>query len=147
MPSREPCAGVNVLVVDDHQDSRDMLVQFLEFRGFNVFQAKDGVEAIELAGRHKPSVVLMDLQLPGIDGWEATRRLKADPTTQQILVIAVTAHAFKHQADAAREAGCDALIAKPYDLVVLADFLARVSEQGLSPLDVSSLRPHDVAGR
>jgi two-component system cell cycle response regulator DivK len=141
MPSGEPCAGVNVLVVDDHQDSRDMLVQFLEFRGFNVFQAKDGVEAVELAKRHRPSVVLMDLQLPGIDGWEATRRLKADPTTQQMLVVAVTAHAFKHQADAAREAGCDALIAKPYDLVVLADFLARISENGLSALDVSSLRP------
>jgi two-component system cell cycle response regulator DivK len=141
MPSREPCAGVNVLVVDDHQDSRDMLVQFLEFRGFNVFQAKDGVEAVELAKRHRPSVVLMDLQLPGIDGWEATRRLKADPTTQQMLVVAVTAHAFKHQADAAREAGCDALIAKPYDLVVLADFLVRISENGLSALDVSSLRP------
>ena len=141
MPSREPCAGVNVLVVDDHQDSRDMLVQFLEFRGFNVFQAKDGAEAVELAERHRPSVVLMDLQLPGIDGWEATRRLKADPTTQQILVVAVTAHAFKHQKDAAREAGCDALIAKPYDLAVLADFLARISENGLSSLDVSSLRP------
>jgi two-component system cell cycle response regulator DivK len=141
MPSGEPCAGVNVLVVDDHQDSRDMLVQFLEFRGFNVFQAKDGVEAVELAKRHRPSVVLMDLQLPGIDGWEATRRLKADPTTQQMLVVAVTAHAFKHQADAAREAGCDALIAKPYDLVVLADFLVRISENGLSALDVSSLHP------
>jgi len=107
-----------------------MLAEYLSFRGFDVSVANDGQEAIVVARGTRPGIILMDLSMPGIDGWEATRQLKADPLTKHSVVIAVSAHAFPRERHAARKAGCDAFILKPYDLVVLADTLSEVTTKG-----------------
>ena len=109
-----------------------MLVEYLVFRHFQVTEARNGVEALEVARRAQPTIILMDLSMPGVDGWEATRRLKADPLTQRAVIVAVTAHAFEPEQDAARAAGCDVVIAKPFDLTVLADALEGVASHGLA---------------
>ena len=102
-----------VLVVDDYGDAREMYSEYLEFAGFRVAQADNGAEALEKAFKLLPDVILMDLALPGIDGWEATRRLKADARTRTIPVVALTGHALAGHSESARLAGCDAFIAKP----------------------------------
>ena len=123
-----------VLVVDDSVDEREMLMEYLAFRRFEVAQARNGVEALVVARRLRPKIILMDLSMPGMDGWEATRRLKADPVTTHAIIVAVTAHAFAPEQEAARAAGCDAVIAKPCDLTDLADALEAVGSQGLGVL-------------
>src|SRR5438876_3879542 len=95
----------SVLVVDDADNGREMLVEYLAFRGFQVAEARHGAEAVEVARRVHPTVILMDLSMPVVDGWEATRQLKADPLTKDIIIIAVTAHAFRSEQDSARGAG------------------------------------------
>jgi CheY-like chemotaxis protein len=110
-----------ILLVEDFADAREMYRDYLEFSGFRVETACDGREAIDRARAINPDLVLMDLSLPGIDGWEATRLLKSDPTTRHLIVIALSAHALAAEGDRAREAGCDGFIAKPClpsDLVV-----------------------------
>lgn len=107
-----------------------MLTEYLAFRGFRVAEAQNGAEAIEAARRVQPNIILMDLAMPVVDGWEATRQLKADPLTKDIIIIAVTAHAFLPEQESARVAGCDAVIAKPYDLAVLASGLDRAISKG-----------------
>ena len=102
-----------ILVVEDYDDAREMYVEYLTFTGFNVESATNGLEAIEMTQRLKPDLVLMDLALPKLDGWEATRRLKSDPATAGIPVIALTGHALAGHAERAREAGCDSFITKP----------------------------------
>ena len=122
----------SVLVVDDSPDGREMLTEYLTFRGFAVSHASDGASAIEVARRVRPEMVLMDLSMPGIDGWEATRVLKSDPLTKHAVIIAVTAHAFPREQHLARAAGCDAVVAKPYDLATLADALSAVLSKKLT---------------
>lgn len=102
-----------ILVVEDYDDAREMYVEYLSFTGFRVESATNGLEAIEMTHRLKPDLVLMDLALPKLDGWEATRRLKSDPATARIPVIALTGHALAGHAERAREAGCDSFITKP----------------------------------
>jgi CheY-like chemotaxis protein len=102
-----------VLVVEDYQDAREMYAAYLQFSGFDVAEAGNGIEAVEKATELLPDIVLMDLALPKMDGWEATRRLKNDPRTKQIPVVALTGHALAGHADGAREAGCDAFVTKP----------------------------------
>jgi CheY-like chemotaxis protein len=102
-----------VLVVDDYADGREVFVETLRHTGFRVDEAADGSEALAKAFADPPDVVLMDLSLPVMDGWEATRRLKADPRTRATRVIAVTAHALEAYAHQAREAGADAVVIKP----------------------------------
>ncbi len=102
-----------ILVVEDFQDAREMYAEYLEFSGYRVEQARDGEEALKKANRLQPSIILMDLSLPKIDGWEATRRLKRDEATRQIPVVALTGHALIGHSEGAREAGCDAFVAKP----------------------------------
>lgn len=102
-----------ILVVEDYDDAREMYVEYLTFTGFRVEAATNGLEAIEMTGRLIPDLVLMDLALPKLDGWEATRRLKSDPKTAHIPVIALTGHALAGHAERAREAGCDSFITKP----------------------------------
>jgi len=114
-----------VLVVDNFPDGREMLVEYLRFRGFDAHGAGDGAEAVARARVLLPDVILMDLAMPNVDGWEATRRIKADPRTRGVTIIAVTAHAFAPDEVSARQAGCDGYIAKPYDLTRLADALSR----------------------
>ena len=122
----------SVLVVDDSSDGREMLVEYLVFRQFQVAEARNGAEALDVARRAQPAIILMDLSMPGVDGWEATRRLKADPVTRSAVIVAVTAHAFPREHEAARAAGCDVVIAKPFDLTVLADALEAVASHGLA---------------
>jgi CheY-like chemotaxis protein len=102
-----------VLVVDDFEDNRAMYAEYLAYSGYSVEQAADGEEAVKLAQDLLPDVVVMDLSLPVMDGWEATRRLKADERTRRIPVIALTGHALASHSRGAREAGCDAFLAKP----------------------------------
>ena len=102
-----------ILVVDDFADNREMYTQFLEFSGFRVAEAQNGNEAIEKAFELNPDLIVMDLSLPGLDGWEATRRLKANDRTRRIPVIALTGHALAGHSKGAIEAGCDAFITKP----------------------------------
>ena len=102
-----------ILVVEDYDDAREMYVEYLTFTGFRVEAATNGLEAIEMTARLLPDLVLMDLALPKLDGWEATRRLKSDPKTSHIPVIALTGHALAGHAERAREAGCDSFITKP----------------------------------
>ena len=102
-----------VLVVEDYQDAREMYAAYLQFSGFAVAEAANGVEAIEKTHELLPDIVLMDLALPKMDGWEATRRLKMDERTRHIPIVALTGHALAGHAEGAREAGCDAFVTKP----------------------------------
>jgi CheY-like chemotaxis protein len=102
-----------VLIVDDFADIRDAYTDFFVFRGYRVAGAGDGLQAIEQARELLPDLILMDLSLPGIDGWEAVRRLKADARTQHIRVVALTCHALADTRQTALDAGCDAFLAKP----------------------------------
>lgn len=102
-----------VLVVDDYDDAREMYAEYLEFAGFKVETAKDGAEALEKANETHPDVILMDLSLPVMDGWEATRRLKAAADTKAIPVVALTGHALSGSSEVAKDAGCDDFLAKP----------------------------------
>jgi two-component system cell cycle response regulator DivK len=114
-----------ILVVDDHADGREMLSEYLAFSGFAVATAADGAEALEFAFKRPPAIILMDLTMPVMDGWEATRRLKADTRTKHVPVIAVTANAMGVDEVKARAAGCDGFVAKPYDLTVLGETVER----------------------
>jgi CheY-like chemotaxis protein len=102
-----------VLVVDDYQDAREMYAEYLSFSGFRVAEAGTGMEAIDKAFALQPDVILMDLSLPGMDGWTATRRLKNDDRTKNIPIVALTGHALTGASDGARQAGCDAFVTKP----------------------------------
>ncbi len=109
-------ATMKILLVEDNDNNRDMLVRRLQRRGFEVSIAVDGEEAQSVAHAEIPDLILMDMSLPVIDGWEATRRLKASPTTGRIPVIALTAHAMAGDRDKALEAGCDDYDTKPIEL-------------------------------
>ena len=102
-----------VLIVDDFDDNRQMYAEYLTYCGFRVEQACDGQEAVDRAIALLPDVIVMDLSLPVLDGWEATRRLKGDARTRHIPVVALTGHALEGHSQGAREAGCDAFLAKP----------------------------------
>jgi two-component system cell cycle response regulator DivK len=102
-----------VLIVDDFDDNRQMYAEYLKYCGFRVAEASNGMEAVEQAIALVPDVVVMDLSLPVLDGWEATRRLKGDARTRHIPVVALTGHALEGHSQGAREAGCDAFLAKP----------------------------------
>jgi two-component system, cell cycle response regulator DivK len=102
-----------VLVVDDFADNREMYSEYLSFSGYEVIEAKNGSEAIDAAHARLPDIIIMDLSLPVMDGWEATRRLKADDRTRKIPVVALTGHALAGHSKGAREAGCDSFLAKP----------------------------------
>jgi two-component system cell cycle response regulator DivK len=109
----EPIRKPLVLVVEDFDDAREMYRDYLEFSGFRVETARDGREAIDRARSLQPDLILMDLSLPGIDGWEATRLLKSSPDTSHLLIVALSAHALATEGERARAAGCDGFIAKP----------------------------------
>jgi two-component system, cell cycle response regulator DivK len=105
-----------ILLVEDNEMNRDMLSRRLERRGYEIVIAVDGGEGLELARSTAPDLILMDMSLPVVDGWEATRRLKAAPETARIPVIALTAHAMRGDQEKALEAGCDDYDTKPVDL-------------------------------
>jgi CheY-like chemotaxis protein len=111
--AKKTAAGPLILVVDDFEDNRAMYVEYLQFQGFRVAEAVNGAEAVARARELGPALVVMDLSLPVMDGWEATRRIKADPATKHIVVVALTGHAEPSHAKRALEAGCDDFLAKP----------------------------------
>jgi CheY-like chemotaxis protein len=102
-----------VLLVDDYPDAREMYTEYLQYSGFDVVEAGNGIEALQRAVDATPDIILMDLSLPVMDGWEATRRLKADDRTASIPVVALTGHALAGISQGAKAAGCDAFITKP----------------------------------
>ena len=115
--THQPAAPRNttplILVVDDFEDNRAMYSVYFSYCGYDVVEAGDGEEAVEVARRRLPDAIVMDLSLPIMDGWEATRRLKAEERTRHIPIIALTGHALAGHSRGAREAGCDAFLAKP----------------------------------
>jgi CheY-like chemotaxis protein len=110
-----------ILLVEDNEMNRDMLSRRLERKGHSISIAIDGAEGLSKARSESPDLILMDMSLPVIDGWEATRQLKADEATRRIPVIALTAHAMASDEQKAREAGCDDFDTKPIELPRLLD--------------------------
>ena len=114
-----------VLVIEDHEDNRRILRDLLTSAGYEPIEAVTGEEGVTLAETHHPDLILMDIQLPGLDGYEATRRIKANPALRQIPVIAVTSYALRGDEVKAKEAGCDAYVTKPFSPRAL---LAKIRE-------------------
>src|SRR5690242_18606635 len=119
-----------ILLVEDNEMNRDMLGRRLERRGYEVLIAVDGEAGVAAARAEAPDLVLMDMSLPVLDGWAATRQLKADAATRDIPVIALTAHAMAGERDAALEAGCDDFDSKPIELPRLLEKIERLLARG-----------------
>ena len=102
-----------VLIVDDYEDNREMYSQYLQFAGMRVAEAANGKEALSKTTELMPDLIVMDLSLPGVDGWQATRMIKDDPKTRDILVLALTGHALEGASEGAKAAGCDGFLTKP----------------------------------
>lgn len=118
-----------VLLVEDNEMNRDMLSRRLERKGFDVVFAQDGQVAVDMAGSENPDIILMDMSLPVMDGWEATRQIKANEATKAIPVIALTAHAMAGDKEKALEAGCEDYDTKPVDFPrLLAKMSALIGE-------------------
>jgi CheY-like chemotaxis protein len=118
-----------ILLVEDNETNRDMLSRRLVRKGYEVVMALDGQQAVEMATSENPDLILMDMSLPVIDGWEATRRVKADGATRTIPVIALTAHAMAGDREKAIEAGCDDYDTKPIDLGRLLEKITVLLDQ------------------
>ena len=103
-----------ILVVEDTEDNRQILRDLLSMAGYDMIEAHDGAEGVAKASEHKPDLILMDIQMPVMDGYEATRRIKADPALKAIPVIAVTAYTSPEDEEKARTAGCDDYVAQPF---------------------------------
>ena len=114
-----------ILVVEEHEDNRRILRDLLTSAGYETIEAVTGEEGVALAETHRPDLILMDIQLPGLNGYEATRRIKANPGLRQIPIIAVTSYALSGDDVKARAAGCDAYVTKPFSPRAL---LAKVRE-------------------
>lgn len=123
--------AASILLVEDNEDNRIVYSTILEHAGHRVIEATDGEAGVALARSERPDLILMDVSIPLLDGWEATRILKADPETRHIPIVALTAHALEEDRAKAREVGCDGYIAKPAEpRVVLAqveEYLARAA--------------------
>ena len=131
MLSSAPGTMVRILLVEDNELNRDMLSRRLKRRGYEVLIAVDGSEGVRRASEDAPDLILMDMSLPVIDGWEATRRIKADPATSSIPVIALTAHAMVDDRQKALDAGCNDYDVKPIELPrLLSKIQAFVSPEG-----------------
>lgn len=115
-----------VLLVDDFEDARLMYGQYLSRSGYRVAEAATGEEALERALHDRPDIILLDILLPGVDGWEVTRRLKGAPETRSIPIIALSALALDRERDRSERAGCDLFLAKPCPPADLAAAIARV---------------------
>lgn len=112
-PHDAPPSAVRVLLVDDNVDNLHLYALYLAHEGFDTYEARDGHEALARARALKPDVIVMDLTMPGLDGWEATRQIKADPGLREIRVIVLTGHALAASESAARAAGSDEYLRKP----------------------------------
>ena len=127
-----------ILLVEDNEMNRDMLTRRLRRKGYEVVTATDGQQALDMARAEAPELILMDLSLPVLDGWEATRRLKAADETRAIPVLALTAHALAEEREAALAAGCDDYDTKPVDL---ARLLGKIEGFSLTSTRLTLRRP------
>ncbi len=118
------------LVVDDYGDGRDIACRVLESIGLRTLEATNGHDALDSARAHRPDILLLDLSLPGLDGWAVARELRADPATQDLLILGFTAHAEQSALERAREAGCDAVLTKPCPPRVLAERVRAMLDEG-----------------
>jgi CheY-like chemotaxis protein len=118
MPNR------TILIVDDNQENLELLSTMLSGRGYELLTAVDATSAMQRLSEARPALILLDIQLPGIDGLELTRRLKADPNTSEIPILAVTAYAMKGDEERIRSAGCNGYLTKPLDKRVLREVVA-----------------------
>ncbi len=118
-----------ILLVEDNEMNRDMLSRRLERRGYQVVMAEDGEQGIASARAESPDLILMDMSLPVIDGWTATRQIKSDPATGTIPIIALTAHAMSGDREKALEAGCDDYDSKPVDFTRLLEKIESLLQQ------------------
>lgn len=114
-----------ILIVEDIAFNRDLLVQLLE-DSYELLTAPDGAEGVRLAQRERPDLIIMDLSLPVIDGWEATRRIKADATLKDIPILALSSHAMRGDEEKARQCGCDDYLSKPLDEDILFEKLVQL---------------------
>lgn len=114
-----------ILIVEDNEMNRDMLGRRLQRRGYVVEIAVDGQVALEMVAANAPDLILMDLSLPNLDGWETTRRLKGDPATSALPIIVLTAHALEHERRKAMDTGCDDFDVKPIDFARLLSKIER----------------------
>jgi CheY-like chemotaxis protein len=114
-----------ILLIEDNEMNRDMLSRRLERKGFEVIVAVDGRQGIDTIHNDRPDLILMDMSLPVLDGWEATRQLKADPDTREIPIIGLSAHAMAGDCEKAMDAGCDDYDTKPVELPRLVDKICR----------------------
>ena len=117
--------AARILVIEDHEDNRRIVRDLLTSRGYDIVEAATGADGVQLAIAQRPDLILMDIDLPDIDGYEATRRLKADPALRSIPVVAVTSYALSGDEARAMAAGCEAYVAKPFSPRAL---LAKVQE-------------------
>jgi len=117
---------IKILLVEDNEMNRDMLSRRLERKGYSVAIAVDGQQGVEMAQADPPALILMDMSLPVLDGWEATRRLKADERTKAVPILALTAHAMHGDEQKAKEAGCDDYDVKPIELPRLLEKIERL---------------------
>jgi CheY-like chemotaxis protein len=145
--------GMTILVVDDYEDNRQMYSELFQYAGFLVEQARDGAEAIAAAVRILPDLIVMDLSLPVLDGWEATRRLKATDETRHIPILALTGHApegMQGHSQSAHDAGCDAFLAKPCSpdrlLEMVGEVLVRARRSSVRKMRVCPPGARRVSG-
>jgi two-component system cell cycle response regulator DivK len=137
-----------VLVVEDYQDAREMYAAYLQFSGYRVAEATNGIEAIEKTLELLPDIILMDLALPKMDGWEATKRLKSDDRTKHIPIVALTGHALAGHAEGARQAGCDSFVTKPcLPDALVAEIRRMLAARDLPPDTDAATHPPKPAGR
>jgi len=122
-----------ILLIEDNEMNRDMLTRRLERRGFQVVSAVDGRAGIAMGEQEAPDLILMDMSLPDLDGWEATRLLKSSPRTRSIPIIALTAHAMSGDRERAMEAGCDDYDTKPVELGRLLEKIGSLIRNAASP--------------
>lgn len=122
-----------ILLVEDNEMNRDMLSRRLQKKGYEVLIAVDGNQGVTMAQSEAPALILMDMSLPVLDGWDATRQLKSTPATQSIPIVALTAHAMSGDRDKALEAGCDDFDTKPIELTRLLEKIEALLARKTSP--------------
>jgi len=122
-----------ILLVEDNEMNWDMLSRRLTRKGYDVVLATDGAQGVEMAGTEAPDLILMDMSLPVVDGWEATRRIKAESATRSIPIIALTAHAMTSDREKALEAGCDDYDTKPIEMPRLLEKIAAILAREAAP--------------
>jgi CheY-like chemotaxis protein len=134
-PARHQAASLHLLVVDDIDDTRELYARYFRHYGYRVTEATDGYEALQRAREALPDVIVMDLVIPGIDGWETTRRLRRGYETSTIPIIALTAYAFPKEREEALTAGCKSFLSKPCSPIALEAEVWKVllSEGGATP--------------